>query len=379
MAGLGRLDSPKLFSAVFSESLVDALGALVLVLDASGKIVRFNTKCEEVSGRTEAEMIGQSVFGTVVPEDERQRVESVFARFKTEKLVQEENDWVDTQGRRHRIEWRNTTIRDAQGRILLYIGTGIDVTEKRQLQDRLLQSQKLESLGRLAGGIAHDYNNILTIIQGYAERAMIFAGHASRAYLELEKLLQGIQRCTNLTQQLLAYGRKQHIRPQPINLIELSEETLALVKEVLGPSVQLQTDWAEGCPEVLGDRGQLGQILMNLTLNARDSMPYGGAIRIKTGSESLDDQKARELQVTPGLYTVLRVEDEGTGIPPHEVSRIFEPFYTTKEQGKGTGLGLSVCEGIARQSKGAIAVESELGRGSVFKLYLPARNEASFG
>jgi PAS domain S-box-containing protein len=348
-------------------------------LDASGKIVRFNTKCEEVSGRTEAEMIGQSVFGTVVPEDERQRVESVFARFKTEKLVQEENDWVDTQGRRHRIEWRNTTIRDAQGRILLYIGTGIDVTEKRQLQDRLLQSQKLESLGRLAGGIAHDYNNILTIIQGYAERAMIFAGHASRAYLELEKLLQGIQRCTNLTQQLLAYGRKQHIRPQPINLIELSEETLALVKEVLGPSVQLQTDWAEGCPEVLGDRGQLGQILMNLTLNARDSMPYGGAIRIKTGSESLDDQKARELQVTPGLYTVLRVEDEGTGIPPHEVSRIFEPFYTTKEQGKGTGLGLSVCEGIARQSKGAIAVESELGRGSVFKLYLPARNEASFG
>jgi len=240
------------------------------------------------------------------------------------------------------------------------------------LRDQLLQAQKLESIGILAGGVAHDFNNILTGIIGYSNLALlkIEADHPLRGHLQL--VHQAGLRAGELVKQLLIFSRKQVLETKAINLNTSIENLAKMLRRVIGEDISLETESAPDLPSVMADPGQIDQILMNLAVNARDAMPGGGRLLISTGTTELDARyAARHQGVKPGRYVVLTIADSGQGMTKEVMSKIFDPFFTTKEVGKGTGLGLSMVFGIVNQHKGHIWVYSEPGEGTTFKVYLP--------
>ncbi len=247
-----------------------------------------------------------------------------------------------------------------------------DITERKQLEVRLQQAQKMEAVGRLAGGVAHDFNNVLTAIFGYVDllRDEIPAG--STAQQDLAEVRKASERAASLTKQLLAFSRQQVLEPVVLQPNALVEDFEKMLRRLIGEDVELRLALAPDAGNVLADPGQLQQVLMNLVVNARDAMPTGGKLILETGNAELGDQYAElHQQVVPGRYVMLAVSDTGAGMTPEIKARIFEPFFTTKEKGKGTGLGLSTVYGIIKQSGGYVWVYSEIGRGTAFKLYLP--------
>lgn len=273
--------------------------------------------------------------------------------------------------------------RDAAGRVVEVSGANLDITERKKLEEEYRQAQKLESVGRLAGGIAHDFNNLLSVIGGYTEMALMLAPEDGMLRRDLEHVKHAADRAANLTRQLLAFSRRQVLRPEPVNLSRLVKEAEAMLRRLVGEDILFELDLREIRSCTMADPGQIEQVLMNLAANARDAMPFGGTLTIRTAELQLE----REVQIgntslAPGNYAVLTVADTGTGMDLHTRQHIFEPFFTTKEQGKGTGLGLATVYGIISQSGGAISVESAPGEGSVFTIYLPqvaAAVEASGG
>ena len=263
-------------------------------------------------------------------------------------------------------------VRDAQGRPLRMIGTVQDVTDRRQLEDQLRQSQKMDAIGRLAGGIAHDLNNALTAIAGYAELALgeVEAGHPARA--DVEEIRRAAERAGSVTRQLLAFSRKQLLEPRIFNLNDTVTGIARLLTRLLGTDLYVQTRLSHTALAVLGDPGQVEQAVINLAVNARDAMPGGGQLLLTTGMETVDDHFARiHVPMPAGSYVVLSVTDTGHGMSRDIQARIFEPFFTTKDVGKGTGLGLSMVYGTLKQIGGFIFVDSEIGRGTTFRLYFP--------
>jgi PAS domain S-box-containing protein len=248
-----------------------------------------------------------------------------------------------------------------------------DVTERKRLEDHLRHASKMEAVGKLSAGIAHDFNNLLVAIVGNAGlllQQLEDAGPDVRE--ELEEILQAGQRAAELTRQLLAYGRKQVLKLQVLDLNELIAETERMLRRLIGEDIELVTRLAPEPVLVKADAGQLQQVILSLATNACDAMHSGGTLWIKTGT--LDVQEGvlgLGVQLGPGRYAVLEVADSGSGISPHVQERMFDPFYTTKPQGQGTGLGLSMAAGIVKQSGGEISVFSEVGQGSVFKVMLP--------
>lgn len=275
-----------------------------------------------------------------------------------------------------------TAVRDQRGRVRYSIISCIDIHEQKsayeartELQSSLLQSQKLETVGRLVGGVAHDFNNRLLVIMGHAELLKRGSAHDPALAVHAEQVVASARRAADLTRQLLAYSRRQVLKPRPTDLNGLVEGARRMLERVLGERIELVTELRAREP-VLADPGQVEQILMNLTLNARDAMPDGGRITLAT----VDHDVASEAPIdglTPGGYVALAVSDMGTGIPAAARAHLFEPFFTTKEVGRGTGLGLSTVEGIVRQSGGAVTVDTEEGRGSTFTVYLPRAAEAA--
>jgi two-component system cell cycle sensor histidine kinase/response regulator CckA len=260
----------------------------------------------------------------------------------------------------------------AQGRPLRMVGTVQDITDRRLLEDQLRQSQKMEAIGRLAGGIAHDLNNALTAIAGYAELALgeVASDHAARA--DVEEIRRAAERAGSVTRQLLAFSRKQLLEPRVFDLNETVAAISRLLSRLLGADVEVQTRLAAIALPVVGDPGQVEQAVINLALNARDAMPGGGKLVLATAQETVDVAYARSHPPMPtGLYTVLRVSDSGHGMPRETQVRIFEPFFTTKDVGKGTGLGLSMVYSTLKQSGGFIFVDSEVNRGTTFRLFFP--------
>ena len=248
-----------------------------------------------------------------------------------------------------------------------------DVTDARQTSDALRQAQKLDSIGQLAGGIAHDFNNLLTGIVGHADLALdeLPAGHVARD--DVQALRDAALRSTGLTRQLLMFARKQVTTLEPGDVGSVVRDVHGLLARLLGSDVRLEVTQADTLPTVDLDRSQIEQVLVNLAVNARDAMPHGGRLAIRTRASDVDAGKAARLGLTTtGPHVVLEVEDSGTGMPPHVLARIFEPFFTTKAPGKGTGLGLSTCYAIAREHGGVLAVTSHVGVGTRFLLYLPA-------
>ncbi len=263
-------------------------------------------------------------------------------------------------------------MRDAAGRIVSVIETVVDVSEKKRLENELLQAQKMEAVGQLAGGIAHDFNNMLTAIMGYGNLLHMKTDIDSPLRPYIEQILTSAERSADLTRQLLAFSRKQIISPKQTDINTLISGLEKLLVRVIGEDIEFRTVLHDGQLPAMVDPGQIEQVLMNLCTNARDAMPHGGLLAISTGLAYLDQEYVRVNSVeAPGRYGLIAVTDTGMGMDEKTVQRIFEPFFTTKETGRGTGLGLAIIYGIIKQHRGHIAVYSEPGKGSTFSIYLP--------
>jgi two-component system, cell cycle sensor histidine kinase and response regulator CckA len=279
------------------------------------------------------------------------------------------------------IRWvRNTPVLrlSADGSPIAYDGVIQDITERRALQEQLLQSQKMEGIGRLAGGVAHDFNNLLTAILGYVEMCKsdlppdLAADHPAR--LDLLEVAMAGERAANLTRQLLAFASRQIVAAVRLDLSTLAADSLKMLQRLLGDNIEIETVLDPGVGTVEADAGQMQQLLVNLAINARDAMPDGGRLLIETADETIGGESAgAHPGAVPGQYVVLAVTDTGVGMNEEVLSHLFEPFFTTKGLGKGTGLGLATCHGIVRQMGGHIRVYSEPGRGTTFRIYLPRK------
>jgi two-component system cell cycle sensor histidine kinase/response regulator CckA len=273
----------------------------------------------------------------------------------------------------YRTLWeQGRAVLGAAGRVIRVVGFISDITERRALEAQLRQAQKMEAIGRLAGGVAHDFNNLLTIISGYSALQFERTDPSDPVHREAEQIKAAADRAAALTRQLLAFSRQQVLQARWVSLNDIVRNVDKMLRRLIGEDVEVLTVLASDLGTVKVDPGQIEQVLMNLVVNARDAMPNGGKLIIQTENVELDESYAKEHDyVKPGQFILLAVSDNGTGIAPETQARIFEPFFTTKEAGKGTGLGLPMVYGIVKQSGGSVEVYSELNHGTTVKIYLP--------
>jgi two-component system cell cycle sensor histidine kinase/response regulator CckA len=270
-----------------------------------------------------------------------------------------------------RISGRAVATEDEPADVLEAIAE--DITERRVLEDQFRQSQKMEAVGRLAGGIAHDFNNLLMVVSGYSEVLLDQLSSDDPLHAKAEAIQQASDRATTLTRQLLAFSRKQHLELKVVDVNAIVQDMERLLRPLIGEDIELTTNLAPAIGCTRADAGQLEQVIMNLVVNAKDAMPNGGRICIRTASVTFDESyRPENTFIKHGPYVMISVSDNGQGMDRETQARIFEPFFTTKEKGKGTGLGLSTVYGIIKQSGGYVFVQSEMGRGTVFTIYFPS-------
>ncbi len=311
-------------------------------------------------------------FGDLVYSEDRamvwDRVQDALGRREPFQLVYRltnasgEIRWVLEQGR---------GVFDDEGRLEAIEGFISDITQVKLLEAQFRQAQKLEAIGRLAGGVAHDFNNLLTAIGGNSRLLRRKVGEDHPGHQNLAEIDNAVERGAGLTRQLLAFSRRQPLQPENLNLNTTVADLEQLLARLLGRDVELKIEHQPEAGWIRADRNQIEQVLMNLAVNARDAMPNGGSLTMAVGSRRLDGNAAEAHGLPPGRYETLEVSDSGTGIDPQIMSRIFEPFFTTKEAEKGTGLGLSTVYGIVKQSQGHIDVTSVAGVGTTFTVFLP--------
>ncbi len=358
----------------FSSAIVETIGALVVVLDIEGRIVLFNRACEQATGYTCEETRGKPFWNLLLLAEEADAVRQVFAQLKAGHFPNRyENHWVSKRGERRLIAWSNTALLDDQGAVEYVIGTGIDITERRALEGQLRQAQKMEAIGRLAGGVAHDFNNLLTAICGYTELALTALSSRDPLALDLHEVRRAAQRAAALVRQLLAFSRRQVLQPTVLDLNAIITAMERMLRRIIGEHIALVVDLEPDLHPVEADPSQLEQVVLNLALNARDAMPDGGTLTLQTANVQLDDRAARQqLDLEAGPHVLLAVADTGTGMDDETLARIFEPFYTTKPPGIGSGLGLATVYGIVRQSGGYITCDSTPTHGTTARVYLPS-------
>ncbi len=373
----GRAEEQLKSEQDFISAVLDTVAALIVVLDGRGRIVLFNQACSQATGYSFDEVRGRHVWDILLIPEEVEPVKQVFDQLRAGTFPNKHvNYWVTKDGKRRLISWSNTALVGGQGSVEYVIGTGIDVTEREMLESQLRQSQKMEAVGRLAGGVAHDFGSVLTAITGYAARALQHFDKEHAARKDLQGVLRASERAADLIRRLLIFSRRQTLEPRVLNLNHVVANVNAMLQRVIGEDIELTSKLSADSAHVKADRSQLEQVLLNLAVNARDAMPRGGALSIETEDVDLDEEKARTHgDVAPGSYVMLSVSDTGEGIDEHNLSRVFEPFFTTKEE--GTGLGLSTVYGIVKQSGGHIWVESKPYLGTSFKIYLPRVDAAA--
>ena len=342
--------------------LIGALGGeLWDVNPAAVKLFRYGSKEELMAANVEKDLYWN-------PEDRRRAVE----RFKRQGYVDDIELELRTQdGKRLRVKESATAIYDDDGKITGFRGILRDVTEQRRLQEQLREAQKMDAVGRLAGGVAHDFNNLLTAINGYSELALARMEDENPMRQPIEEIRKAGKRATDLTRRLRILSRHQVVSPRKLSLNRCVTDMQKLLQRVIGEDIELRTVLDAELPEIYADQGQLEQIILNLAVNARDAMSDGGVLEFETRHErrAAGDTSA----MAPGEYALLRVRDTGLGMEKKVREHAFEPFFTTKGQGHNTGLGLSIVYGIVKQSGGHIEVDSAEGEGSTFQLYFPVQ------
>jgi len=355
--------------------IIDANPSLIFVKDWNGRFVLVNQATAHVYGTTVDALVGKTDgdFNRNTEEvahflrDDRDVMSSGQPKIIAEEPVTNpagETRWFQTI----KVPLRSP----AEGTATL-LGVATEITERKRLEEQLLQSQKMEAVGQLAGGVAHDFNNILTAIVGYTDLLAAELASNVRQLEDLEEIRKAARRAAALTRQLLAFSRKQVLEPRIIDVNAVVLNLDKMLRSLISENIELKTDLAVNLGAARADPNQIEQVIMNLAINARDAMPDGGTVTIETGNVTLDDAYAgQHVSVIPGEYVMLAVSDTGCGMDAKTQSRIFEPFFTTKPAGRGTGLGLSTVYGIVKQTGGNIWLYSEPGKGTTFKIYLPA-------
>jgi PAS domain S-box-containing protein len=352
---------------------VEQSPAATVVTDMKGDIEYVNPKFTEVTGYTYEEMIGKNPRILKSGEHPHDFYEELWDTITSGEEWRGEFHNKNKNGELYWVSSSVSAIRDSGGKISHYLAVQEDITEKKLLERQLIKAQEMEAIGTLAGGIAHDFNNLLGVIIGYSDYLLTTLDKDDQMHKIIENINEAGHWGASLTDQLLAFSRKQTIQREILALNTVVEETEKMLKRLLGEDIELFSDLEPELWLVEADHGQITQILMNLSINARDAMTEGGKIIIKTENVYINDEFCQRFSYAqPGKFVCLLIEDKGIGMDQDILSHIFDPFFTTKEIGKGTGLGLSVIYGIVKQHNGWVNVESELGQGSVFRVYLPA-------
>ena len=345
----------------------------IFMLDPDGKVANWNAGAERIKGYSPAEIIGQHLSRFFNEADRQAGIPERGLAIAARTGKYEAEGWrVRKDGSRFWAHVVIDAIRDHAGVLVGFAKIIRDMTERRAVEEQLRQSQKMETLGQLTGGLAHDFNNLLTAIYGSIETLQRrLKGDQPELRRHIDMALRGADRAAALTQQLLAFARRQPLEPKPINLNRMVARMTDLLRRTLGESIAIETVLAGGIWWISADTNQLESAILNLAVNARDAMPNGGRLTIETANTFLDEAYASvHTDVTAGQYAMIAVSDTGAGMTPEVISQAFEPFFTTKG-GKGTGLGLSSVYGFVKQSGGHVKIYSELGQGTTVKLYLP--------
>jgi two-component system cell cycle sensor histidine kinase/response regulator CckA len=348
------------------ENAVDAIG----IVDADGAFTIWNKRSETIFGYTVGEIKGSHYSKLYADKAEMTKLLSLLKR---DGVVREyEASMRKKNGEIVPMELSINLLRNEEGKVVGSISVARDLRDKKLLEAQLLHAVKMEAVGTLAGGIAHDFNNLLQAIQGYAELLSFDKDKNDPQYFELQEIVRAARRGGELTKQLLTFSRKVESKLRPVNLNQEVNQIARLLERTIPKMIKIEVSCDPALRPVNGDPTQLEQILMNLGVNAKDAMPYGGNLVIETKNASLDDEYCRlHPEATPGEYVLLTVTDTGHGIERAAMGHIFDPFYTTKEVGRGSGLGLSMVYGIVRNHGGSIDCWSEPGKGTSFRIYLP--------
>ena len=343
----------------------------IYALDQEGKVQAWNAAAEKIFGWTENEVIGRAL--PTMPDDNQ---EALARQLEGEMLNGTETVRRRKDGSLVDVAVWTSPLRKADGSMAGVVAATADISERKQLEEQLRQAGRLEAVGRLAGGVAHDFNNLLTIITGYSDLSLNNAATPEPVRRNIEEIRRASGRAAALTNQLLAFSRKQVLQPKVVDINSIITDLEKMLRRLIGEDIELAIA-QQPVSSVEADPGQLEQVIVNLVVNARQAMTTGGRLTIETSNQELDTvYSERHVGVRPGQYVMFSVTDTGHGMDAETQKHIFEPFFTTKEKGYGTGLGLATVYGIIKQSGGNIWVYSEPGRGTSFKIYLPAVQEA---
>jgi two-component system, cell cycle sensor histidine kinase and response regulator CckA len=367
-------ESEMLFHSVWQNS-VDGMR----LTDENGMIVAVNDAFCNLVGMSRAELEDKPFTVIYAPSEQPEKLVQNYRQRFNERLLEKhvERRLILRNGQSVSFEDSSSFV-ELPGRPPLLFGLFRDVTVQKRLEDQLRQSQKMEAIGQLAGGVAHDFNNILTVIHGHASLLLAGTSLSAAAARSAQQITQAADRAATLTRQLLTFSRRQVMQPRRLDLNEVVRNMTEMLGRILGEDVALQLGYFPQPALVQADAGMIEQVLLNLAVNSRDAMPQGGLLTITIAIEEIDHiHLALHSEAHPGRHVCLSVTDTGSGIAPENLRRVFEPFFTTKEVGKGTGLGLATVYGIVKQHQGWIEVESQLDKGTGFKVYLPASNESA--
>ncbi len=358
--------------------VVENTNVIMLRHTPDGIVTFINKFGEEFFGFTREELVGKNIVGTIIPAtgENSEKLRDMFRDvcLSPEKYHENENTNITKDGREVYIAWRNQPIRDEKGNLREVLSIGADITRTKELERELFQAKKLEAIGTLAGGIAHDFNNILGGIMGYLSLLKEQHTEGDSHYAILEKIENSLGRTSDLVRQLLAFSRRGRFELKPVDMNEVVQNVLRLLGRSIPKKINIITDLEENLPMMEGDSSQMEQVIMNICLNGVQAMPEGGDLLIKTREVSNEEIPTDLLGYGHGdHYIAVYVTDTGVGMDKFVKEHIFEPFFTTKETGKGVGLGLSMAYGIVRNHGGGIRVESELMRGTTFKVFMPAK------